>query len=136
LQLGALVMDSRQVIFSNYFVARAAFWRAWLALNEKLFAICEAPDSALKQSLVSETSYPGAVQRKVFIMERVASLLLTVQPEWRVRAYNTFDCAWSASRLGQFKLEAVLSDALKIAMKEQGFHDYRDAFSSLRDRLR
>jgi hypothetical protein len=136
LRLATLVMDSRQIIFSNYFVARPTFWREWLVWNEKLFAICEGEDSALKQSLVFETGYPGAVQRKVFLMERIASLLLAVNPKWRVRAYNTFDCAWSASRLSQFKFEAVLSDALKIAMKEQGFHDYLEAYATLRDKLR
>lgn len=135
-QLAALVMDSRQVIFSNYLVARPAFWRSWLAVNEKLFTICDGEDCELKQSLLMETGYPGGVQRKVFLMERIASLLLTLEPAWRVRAYNTFDCSWSASRLNQFKLEAVLSDALKIAMKEQGFHDYLEAFATLRDRLR
>jgi hypothetical protein len=31
--LGGLVMDSRQTVFSNYFVARPAFWREWLALK-------------------------------------------------------------------------------------------------------
>lgn len=136
MQLGNLVMDSRQIIFSNYFVARPKFWRAWLDLNEKLFAICEGPDSVLKQALTFETGYAGAVQRKVFLMERIASLLLTINPAWQVRAYNTFRCAWSASRLNQFKLEAVLSDALKIAMKEQGFDSYQEAFSTLRDKLR
>lgn len=136
LHLATLIMDSRQIIFSNYFVARPTFWREWLILNEKIFVICEGEDSALKQSLVFETTYPGAVQRKVFLVERIASLLLTVNSKWRVRAYNTFDCAWSASRLSQFKLEAVLSDALKIAMKEQGFHDYREAYATLRDKLR
>ncbi|WP_333874403.1 hypothetical protein [Methylobacter sp.] len=137
LTLATLVMDSRQIIFSNYFVARPAFWREWLNINEQLFAICEgADDNDLKQALLHETPYPGAVQRKVFLMERIASVLLTVNTKWQVRSYNTFNTAWSASRLNQFKLEAVLSDALKIAMKEQGFADYRDAFATLRDRLR
>ncbi|MGZ5006591.1 MAG: hypothetical protein ACXWE9_07765 [Methylobacter sp.] len=136
LPLGSLVMDSRQIIFSNYFVAKPAFWREWLRINEQLFAVCEGPDSELKQALTHETPYPGAVQRKVFLMERIASVLLTVNPKWRVRAYNTFNTAWSASRLNQFKLEAVLSDALKIAMKEQGFDDYREAYATLRDKLR
>jgi hypothetical protein len=134
--LAALVMDSRQIVFSNYIVARPAFWRAWLALNEQLFAVCEGADSELKLALVSGTGYPGAVQRKVFLMERIASLLLTIEPGWQVKAYNTFDCAWSTSRLNQFRLEAVLSDALKIAMREQGFHNYHDAFVTLRDKLR
>jgi hypothetical protein len=136
LNLAALVMDSRQIIFSNYFVARPAFWRAWLDINEKLFAICEGPDSELRQCLVVETTYPGAVQRKVFLMERIATVLLTVSPHWRTSSYNTFKCAWSASRLNQFRLEAVLSDALKIAMREQGFSDYFEAFSAIRDKLR
>ena len=136
LSLGTLVMDSRQIIFSNYFVARPAFWRDWLTVNEKLFAICEGQDSTVKQGLMAETTYPGSVQRKVFLMERIASLLLTINPKWRVRAYNTFACAWSASRLNQFKLEAVLSDALKIAMKEQGFQEYSDAFAMVREKLR
>jgi hypothetical protein len=90
----------------------------------------------LQQELVNLTSYPGAVPRKVFLMERIASLILSLQPRWKARAYNTFTCAWSASRLNQFKLEAVLSDALKIAMREQGFADYTDAFAQLRDKLR
>ena len=134
--LATLIMDSRQIVFSNYIVARPKFWREWLTMNEKLFAICEGEESELKKSLVQETSYPGSVQRKVFLMERIASLLLYLNPKWRVKAYNTFDCSWSSSRLNQFKLEAVLSDALKIAMKEQGFHHYRDAFAKLRDKLR
>ena len=136
LPLSTLVMDSRQIIFSNYFVAHPAFWREWLHINEQLFAICEGADNELKRALLHETPYPGSVQRKVFLMERIASVLLTVNPKWRVRAYNTFNTAWSASRLNQFKLEAVLSDALKIAMKEQGFPDYHTAFATLRDKLR
>ncbi|WP_322978963.1 hypothetical protein [Pseudomonas sp. C11] len=136
LALRNLVMDSRQVVFSNYIVARPAFWRRWLELNEQLFAICEQESSELAERLRQSSSYPGAVPCKVFLMERLASLLLAIEPQWRVRAYNTFDCAWSASRLNQFRLEAVMSDALKIAMREQGFGQYLEAFTALRDRLR
>jgi len=135
-KLASLVMDSRNIVFSNYLVARPAFWRAWLDINEKLFAICEGELGQLRSELTEETAYPGAVQRKVFLMERIASLLLALDPQWRVHAYNTFACAWSTSRLNEFKLEAVLSDALKIAMREQGFPDYQQAFAALRDKLR
>jgi hypothetical protein len=136
MSLKSLVMDSRQIIFSNYFVARPAFWRVWLNLNEKLFAICEGEDSAVKQLLVHATNYTGAVQRKVFLMERIASLLLTLNPAWKVHSYNTFACAWSASKLGSNKQDAVISDALKIAMREQGFPQYLSAFAAIRDKLR
>jgi hypothetical protein len=139
-KLATLVMDSRQIVFSNYIVARPAFWRRWLEINEQLFAICEGAagpqHQALQQTLTDTTAYPGAVPRKVFLMERIASLILTLEPKWKVRAYNTFDCAWSASRLNEFRDEAVMSDALKIAMREQGFPQYFAAFSKLRDKLR
>lgn len=136
LNFKSLLMDSRQIIFSNYFVAKPRFWREWLALNEKLFAICEGGESALRQSLTQPTSYPGAVQRKVFLMERIASLLLTLNSNWKVRSYNTFKMPWSTNALSKFPFEAIVSDALKIAMKEQGFDHYKDAFETLRTMTR
>ena len=135
LALSNLVMDSRQIVFSNFIVAKPAFWRSWLALNEKLFAVCEGEDTLLKTMLTHATTYPGKVERKVFLMERIASLLLTITPSWKVRAYDTFQCAWSATKLGEQKLEAVISDALKIAMREQGYPEYATAFNIMRGRL-
>ena len=130
--LRGLVMDSRQIIFSNYFVARPAFWREWLALNEQMFAICEGPQSALQQGLTHVTSYPGSAQRKVFLMERVASLLLTVQPQWRTKAHDPYGFGWSMSRFRQHPNEAVISDALKIAYRDQGFPEYMEGFARIR----
>ena len=135
-QVADLIMDSRHIVFSNYILARPAFWRAWQDVTEKLYAICEGPDTPLKRKLVAETAYDGAVQRKVFLVERIASLLLAVDGRWRVKAYDPFQCAWSASRLSRFPLEAVISDALKIAMREQGFPEYTTAFAAIRERLR
>ena len=135
LKLGPLVMDSRQIVFSNYFVARPDFWRAWLDINEKLFAISEGADSALRQMVNHATTYNG-IERKVFLMERIVSLLLTIDTKWKSHCYNTFSCAWSASKLGENKLDAVMSDALKIAIREQGFPQYLTAFAALRDKLR
>ena len=131
--LRQMVMDSRQIVFSNYFVARPAFWRAWLALNEQMFALCEGPASALQQALTHGTSYPGAAQRKVFLMERVASLLLATQPQWRAKAHNPYGFGWSMSRFREHPNEAFISDALKIAFREQGFPEYMQAYSGIRD---
>ncbi len=133
--LRQLVMDSRQIVFSNYFVARPAFWREWLTLNEALFAICEGPVTPLQQALTHATTYPGAAQRKVFLQERAASLLLTVQQRWRTHAANPYTMAWSMSRLREHPMEAVMSDALKMAHRDQGFPHYMQAFSSLRNRF-
>jgi hypothetical protein len=138
--LRALVMDSRQTVFSNYFVARPAFWREWLALNEAMFAICEhAEDSPLKAALTASTSYPGpggtAAQRKVFLQERAASLLLATQP-WRSVAHNPFGMGWSTSRFREHPTEAYISDALKIAWRDQRYPQYLQAFATIRERFR
>jgi hypothetical protein len=131
--LRALVMDSRQIVFSNYFVARPAFWREWLHWNEQLYAVCEGPEGALKAALTVPTSYPGNVQRKVFLMERVASLLLTIQPRWRTKAHDPFGMGWSMTRMRDYPTEAVISDALKLAWRDQGFATYLHAFARVRE---
>jgi hypothetical protein len=132
--LAGLVMDSRQTVFSNYFVASGAFWRAWFKLTEQFFAICEGPDSALRQALTVSTSYPGQAQRKVFLLERIASLMLATQPRWRTRAADPFAFAWSMTRMRDYPTEAVISDALKMAYREQGYGEYLRAFSAIRQR--
>jgi hypothetical protein len=132
--LSQLVMDSRQVVFSNYFVARPAFWRQWLAFNETLFALCEGEDGALRRALCQPTTYAGA-QRKVFIQERTASLLLALQPHWRSVAHDPFGFGWSATRMREHPVDAFISDALKLAWREQRFPEYLSAFAQLRDRF-
>ena len=130
-----MVMDSRQIVFSNYFVARPAFWREWLKLTEPMFAICEGPDTPLREQLTCATSYGANAPRKVFMLERLASYLLTTQPQWRSRAANSFNFAWSSSRLSTQPIEAFISDALKIAMREQGYPQYQLAFNEVRKRF-
>ena len=132
-KLGPLVMDSRQIVFSNYFVARPAFWRAWSAMADAFFAVCEGPASPLQQALTQPTTYPGAAQRKVFLSERIASLLLTIEPRWRSVAADPFNMGWSMSRFREYPQEAVISDALKIAFRDQGFPEYLQAFRKVRE---
>lgn len=141
--LGGLVMDSRQTVFSNYFVARPAFWREWLVLNEALFSVCEGLDAsagpALRAALCHPTTYSGPngpAERKVFLMERAASLLLATQPQWRSVAHNPFGMGWSMSRFREHPTEAFISDALKIAYRDQRYPQYLQAFATVRERFR
>jgi hypothetical protein len=134
--LRSLVMDARQVVFSNYFVARPAFWREWLELNEALFALCESDsDSPLKQALTKPTTYAGGAQRKVFLMERAASLLLATQPQWRSVPHDPFGFGWSTSRLREHPHDAFASDALKRAWRDTRWPEYMQAFAALRERF-
>jgi len=133
--LRSLVMDSRVTVFSNYFAAKPAFWREWLRWQDRLFDCCEHGPEEIRAPLVQATSYPGAAQRKVFIQERIASLLLTLQPRWRTHAANTFRMAWSVTRFREHPELAVMSDALKRAHRDLGYPSYLQAFGQLRQRF-
>ncbi len=136
--LRQLVMDARQVCFSNFFVARPAFWRAWLALNEALYAACEGPPTLLQQALTFTTSYPGpngGVQRKVFLQERAVSLLLATQAQWRSVPHDPFGMGWSMSRFRDHPQDAFISDALKRAFLDTGWPEYMSAFAATRQRF-
>lgn len=126
--LQGLVMDARQTVYSNYFVARPAFWREWLRWTEAVFVLAEAADSSLRERLQAPTAYAGSVQIKVFVVERIASLLLSVQPRWRAVAHNPFGHRHASEPdLGNPTFQ-LCADALKRAGSAehlQAFHDLR-----------
>jgi hypothetical protein len=128
--LDSLVSDSRTTVHSNYFIAKPRFWRAWLALNEKMFAIAETPSDALGESLRTPTRYRGAahVHMKIFIMERIATWLLMTDPSFAVRVRDPF-----VARSRLYKLPvAIVCDALKIAFVTQGRAQYKEVFLLVR----
>src|SRR6202021_141107 len=59
--LDSLVSDSRNTVHSNYFIAKPRFWRAWLAINEQMFAIAETPGDPLGEALRAPTPYRGGL---------------------------------------------------------------------------
>lgn len=131
-----LVMDSRTTVFSNFVVARPAYWRQWLALCEKLYALAESDDAGdpLGAQLRHQTRYREGVERKVFVMEGMASLLLTLDADLRVRPYDPFSLGWSA-QLSRFKQEAIVCDALKTAIRVHGHPAYAETFEQIRQQV-
>jgi hypothetical protein len=134
-----IVTDSRNTVFCNYFVAKPCFWTKWLDVNEKLFQIAEraSGDDELNTRLnaVARTRYDMPVQMKVFIMERIASLILATSKTFSTKAYSPFMLGTSMTPYSRFHLEAILSDALKISMVEQDYPVYGDAFHFLREQI-
>ena len=128
--LDSLVSDSRNTVHSNYFIAKPRFWKAWLAINEKMFAIAETPSDALGEALRTPTRYRGGhnVQMKIFVMERIATWLLTTDRSFAVRVRDPF-----VARSRLYKLPvAIVCDALKIAFATQGRAQYKDVFLLVR----
>jgi len=130
------VMHSRNTVFCNYFLATRQFWMQWLELGERLFAAAESNEAppALAGVLNSTTRYGAErVPRKVFVMERLASLLLAVGPQWRTCPYDTFSLNPSDTPLNQFFHQAVSCDALKRAWVESGSASAISTFVHTRD---
>jgi hypothetical protein len=128
--LDSLVSDSRNTVLSNYFIAKPRFWRAWLAINERIFAIAEAPADALGEALRAPTTYRGGsnVQMKIFVMERIATWLLTSDRSFSARVRDPF-----VARSRIYKLPiAIVCDALKIAYATQGRAQYKEVFLLVR----
>jgi hypothetical protein len=124
--LDSLVSDSRNTVHSNYFIAKPRFWRDWLAINEKMYAIAETPGDALGEALRAPTTYRGGtdVQMKIFVMERIATWLLTSGRGFTAGVRDPF-----AAHSRIYKLPvALVCDALKIAYATQGRSQYKDVF--------
>jgi hypothetical protein len=124
--LNSLVSDSRNTVHSNYFIAKPRFWRAWLAINEKMFAIAETPGDSLGEALRAPAPYRGSlnVQMKIFVMERLATWLLTRDNSFAARVRDPF-----VARSRLYKLPvAIVCDALKIAYATEGRTQYKEVF--------
>jgi len=134
--LASLWMDVRQTVFSNYFVARPAFWREWLVLADKLWNVCEGPSTPLQVELTANTAYLQQAQLKVFLQERLASLLLVMQPRWRSGAVDPYlHGRWPTEALRADPTDAIVSDALKHALRQQPWQEFVNAFGIVRQRV-
>ena len=121
------ITHSGNEVYSNYFVARPRFWRAWIEVTEQLFAIAESKDDPLGMELRRPTKYRGAesVEIKVFLIERVATWVLARESQFVVKARDPFI---ARSRL--YKLPgAIVCDAVKIAYQRNGrSREFADLF--------
>jgi hypothetical protein len=75
--LESLVTHGGTSVFSNFIIAKPAYWRQWLDMANRFFDMAESPNGL--PELARSTSY-GSMQHqapmKTFIQERFASLIL------------------------------------------------------------
>jgi hypothetical protein len=107
--------DHRYFIFSNFFIATPKFWRLWFRIAEMLFVQAEHGTDAFAKKLNEETLYRDgvSVSMKVFIMERIASLLLHIYPELSVAGYPAFSLPTFGSKVSKFPKEMAICNAMK-----------------------
>jgi hypothetical protein len=125
----AAANSSLDTVFCNYFVACAEFWAVWFERCEQIYRIAEEGVTELARRLNSAIAYDvGAAPTKVFVLERVASVLLASQRHWRVKPYDPMATAFSPAPVSRHHLELVILDALKIAYATQRYEPYLRAF--------
>jgi hypothetical protein len=132
-----VVMDSRQSIFCNYFAAKPSFWRTWLQKCELIFLAAEHNADPLYDRLNLNVAYDnGFVHAKVFVIERMASLLLVSNSAWRVSNFDPMRLPSSGSRESRFVAELVMLDALKQSANTTRHDEYLQTYWALRSAVR
>jgi len=134
--VNGLVMSSAQTVYCNYFVARPRFWQRWLALCEVIFNAAEAGnDIELRRQLNLAVTHEPVAPAKVFAIERIVSLILTVEPGvWKVRNFDSALLPNNAIN-GGHPGKLVELDALKMVAINTGFRRYYDKYVELRHNL-
>lgn len=135
LDLRTVVCDFNTAVFSNYVVAKPAFWQQWLTLGERLFAGAEAGQGPFAASVNAATQYHervGAVGLKVFMMERLASLILIFN-QFPVKAYDPFAISRSGIPASYLDHELRTANALKMAFLATRDARYIASYTQFRD---
>ncbi|MEJ5896892.1 hypothetical protein WIT60_08525 [Aquabacterium sp. G14] len=122
-EVARMVHHAHSAVFSNFFFAKPAFWRTWLAVCERLVQASEQGE--LREGLCEGFVYTVAsgasklVQRKVFVMERIASYLLGRVHPFRVANYPGGKMVRLPHTLHLGHVLAEM-DQLKVALAQDG----------------
>jgi hypothetical protein len=135
-KLDTLITDSRNAVFSNFFLAKPRFWRAWKSIFGRLFQLAETPGSPLHACLNATLDYRGKTitQMKVFVMERTVSFLLAGSDTFRVRNFPPFRIPVCKEFEGRIP-DVVMLDSLKLAFSDTEDPEYLRLYVQLRDKI-
>jgi hypothetical protein len=128
--LQVLVTDHRRSVFSNYFVAKPPFWRAWLEATEELYRLAEQ-SGPLRKLLTTPARYSDGerAEFKVFLLERVVDLLLATHP-WTSTPFP--DSKLSDLPVFPENVELVQeANSLKAAFRDSGNPAHMDRYVAL-----
>jgi hypothetical protein len=138
IRLDALVTDSRNTVYCNYFLATPRFWRAWLGIVDRAFALAEAGDTPVGQALRRPVGYAKSdgdakpSEMKIMVLERIVSLMLA-WGDFRVRNFPPFAIPLTEQFEGHLaELQAL--DQLKIGYAN-GDRSLLPQYVQKRDRL-
>ena len=117
IHLSTLVMDSSVTVFCNFFVAKPRFWEVWLNACECIFKVAESQSTPLSNALNGLALHETEAAFKTFVIERIASLLLSTSSQFNLTAYPSIDLPLSNSKIRLEHEALVILDALKTAYR-------------------
>lgn len=138
--IGSIVNTSVDTIYCNYFVARKDFWIKWLSVCEEVYKLAEDAESSHYQTFNEDVTYGlGGLPFKIFFIERIATLILSVSA-YHVCRFPRFDKGGSAYFGFKFVPELhhdrlMIIDACKMAFMKTGNSEYMRMFSDIRQSL-
>jgi len=136
LDLKNSITHSQNSIFCNYFLATKSFWLEWLKLGELLYSEAESGITLLSKKLNNITTYGSqSLQMKVFVQERLATMVLLANSNIKVLAYDIFNLKASNTPFNIFLNESIQSDALKITYSMTQNESYLRQFSDIRNQI-
>ena len=128
--------DFRSSVYCNYIIAKPVFWDKWFNVTERLFKIAEQKKSALAIRLNEVTDYAKSrVEMKVFIIERIATLILALTPDLKVSSYDLNSMPWASVLFYPCRRELMYLNALKIAYTTSSDAIYLKHYFSLRQEV-
>jgi len=130
--INKIVTHSQNNVYCNYFVARPSFWLEWFNYCEVVWSEAERGEgeisAALKSAAIGHTSDAPV---KTFIIERMASLILSTTDRWRATSFSPLDLPFSSSKLASQRNSLIRMDALKIAYCQTKWQAYLDEHDRL-----
>jgi len=128
-----LVNTSESAIFCNYFAAKPRFWREWLIRCESVFAVAESNNHPCSMALNRGYKWrAGLIPAKVFLIERMASLLLATSSDFKVKKYAKSSLATEFTYL-PYSLFATLDLLKRESLNQTSM--LLDAFTKIQERI-
>jgi hypothetical protein len=130
--LRTLAMDARSTVYRNHIVAKPSFWQTWFALTEKLFELVEDEQSAFRRQIDSTALVRHQLAIKILLLERIASLVLTLCPDIDVCAFDAKSMPLTNPAYRPYEQQLAMLGELKDGFVKTGDKAYLDNFNTLR----
>lgn len=134
--LSRLAMDFRSTIYCNFLVAKPSFWSKWFAITERLYEDVENGNSDFARRMNALTTYHKMpLDMKVFVMERIASLILALDHSIPVAHFDMGQMPWSDPMYYPCRDDMFVLNALKMAYIASADERYLKLFYPLRNQV-